>query len=119
MPARPARICPRCGKPFRGRCACGYGVGKCRWEDDRKRGTRSQRGYDAAWQACRAAYLAEHPLCEECERQGRVTLAEEVHHVEGFVGLDDERRLDGNNLEALCKRCHRVKTSGRTRRRAG
>ena len=53
------------------------------------------------------AYLARNPYCEECARAGRSTMADEIDHVTplGAGGLDD---LD--NLQSLCKPCHREKS---------
>src|SRR5206468_12734360 len=57
------------------------------------------------WRKLRAAFLAHHPLCAECDRHGRTTLAEHVHHV-----LERKARpelaYDWDNLESLCESCH-------------
>ena len=59
----------------------------------------------AEWLALRALVLSRSPLCRSCDRQGRVTVAVEVHHV-----LDrrnhPELALAIENLEPLCKACH-------------
>lgn len=56
------------------------------------------------WRRLRDWYRARHPLCEECQRQGRVAAAELVHHkVEISQGGEP---LDVGNLESLCKSCH-------------
>ena len=60
----------------------------------------------------RAAYLSAHPVCEDCEEQGRTTIAKEVHHirpVESAAGRPvDMHELAFNpcNLRALCRPCH-------------
>ena len=51
------------------------------------------------------------PLCEECKRKGRVTLATDVDHIEPFDGVSDSRRLEWNNLQSLCRSCHNEKTA--------
>lgn len=80
------------------------------WRDDtRERGTPDERGYDRDWRRCRAAYLAEHPLCEDCEQRGRVVPAEQVHHVES-IERAPHRRLEWRNLRALCVPCHEKRT---------
>lgn len=33
------------------------------------------------WRNLRNAYLMEHPLCERCEKEGRITPATDVHHI--------------------------------------
>ncbi len=58
------------------------------------------------------AYLSAHPICEDCEAQGRTTPANEVHHVipiESAAGRPiDMQELAFNpcNLRALCRPCH-------------
>ncbi len=42
-------------------------------------------------------------LCEECQKQGRLTPAEEVHHI---LPLSHGGTNNTNNLMALCKPCH-------------
>lgn len=71
---------------------------------DLRRGTPSRRGYDSTWVKVRKTYLLQHPLCEECEKHGRVMPAAEVHHI---VALrDGGARLDPDNLMAVCRACH-------------
>jgi 5-methylcytosine-specific restriction protein A len=76
-----------------------------RRELDRRRGSSRQRGYTTAWQDARAAYLAEHPLCVFCEREGFLTPATVVDHVEAHHG-DHEKFWDTANWQSLCKRHH-------------
>ena len=49
------------------------------------------------WRKVRAAVLEDHPWCEDCEAQGKVALATEVHHM----------AYDRDNLVALCAACHK------------
>ena len=64
------------------------------------------------WRRLRAAYLSTHPVCEDCEENGRTTIATEVHHIrpiETCAGraLDmQELAFNPCNLRALCKACH-------------
>jgi 5-methylcytosine-specific restriction protein A len=63
-----------------------------------------------SWRPLRDAYLAEHPLCEDCLAEGRTTPAVEVHHVTSFVGAGDMTgayAYNWHNLVALCRECHR------------
>jgi 5-methylcytosine-specific restriction endonuclease McrA len=59
-----------------------------------------------AWQKCRQTVLIrDHYLCQECLRNGQLTPASTVHHIEPL----DERpdlALDVNNLETICPACH-------------
>ena len=59
--------------------------------------------YGRAWRRVRAVYIAKHPLCEECKKSGRLTPANEVHHV---VALADGGTHDDANLMSVCKVCH-------------
>lgn len=63
------------------------------------------------WRELRQRYLASHPLCEECERAGKTTLATCVHHIrpvesQGSPALMMQAAYDWHNLEALCEACH-------------
>lgn len=70
-----------------------------------------KRGYDKRWERLRDDFIADHPLCEHCKRVGETTAAKEVDHIIEFEGLDDPRRLDRDNLQSLCRRCHAKKTA--------
>ena len=59
--------------------------------------------YGHAWRKIRAAYVAEHPLCEDCEADGRLTPVQEVHHIRP---LSHGGTHDASNLRSLCKPCH-------------
>ena len=59
--------------------------------------------YNGAWPRVRRAFLAAHPLCEMCLREGRTTAAEHVHHI---IPLSDGGTNDDANLQSLCKRHH-------------
>ena len=75
-----------------------------------RRANSHQRGYDKRWKKLRDDYIAAHPLCEYCEKEGRTTPAREVDHIIPFNGPDDPSRLFWGNLQALCRRCHAIKT---------
>ena len=62
----------------------------------------------AEWRKLRSAYLAEHPLCEECQRRQRVEAATDVHH-KAPRKANPDLALAWDNLEALCRRCHNAK----------
>lgn len=74
------------------------------------RASAAKRGYDNRWRKYRSAFLKEHPLCAECERNNRITLATVVDHIIPHKG---NKRLfwDSDNHEALCERCHNRKTA--------
>lgn len=67
------------------------------------------RGYNREWQKARKVYLAAHPLCVMCQKEGRYIKATVVDHIIPHRG---NQRLfwDQNNWQALCKRHHDLKT---------
>lgn len=76
-----------------------------RWQHDAQRGSAASRGYDARWRKVRAMVLAREPRCRDCAAAGRVTLATEVHHLDG-----NPRNNALDNLVPLCKSCHSRRT---------
>ena len=46
---------------------------------------------------------AEHPFCEMCYREGRMTLMDEVHHI---VPISRGGTHAKENLMSLCQSCH-------------
>lgn len=119
MANKPLRPCPKCLGLWDGQVcvACGHKAKRYGWQSDRQRGTRQQRGYDEPWLRLSNAYRKRHPLCEECKRHGRVEKTEHIDHIIPFDGIDDPKRLDWNNLQALCKACHMRKTAREDRHR--
>ncbi|MDD4291045.1 MAG: HNH endonuclease signature motif containing protein [Clostridia bacterium] len=59
--------------------------------------------YGKEWKRIRNHYIKQHPLCEECKRNGKLTVATEVHHI---VPLGNGGTHDDKNLMSLCKPCH-------------
>ncbi|HHX19932.1 MAG TPA: HNH endonuclease [Clostridiaceae bacterium] len=59
--------------------------------------------YGRAWKGICDRYIRAHTLCEECKRNGRLVLSEEVHHI---VPLLEGGTNKHNNMMALCKSCH-------------
>ena len=114
MPKRPPRPCSHPGCPaltdgqfcpeHRKLAAARYN----RYERD----PAIQKLYGGAWPRIRARFLAEHPLCVVCRKEGRVTAADEVHHI---LPLSQGGTHAEDNLMALCKACH----SGITAREGG
>ncbi len=66
--------------------------------------------FSPAWRSCRESYLKKvGGLCELCERQGRITPAEIVHHKIPITPeniSDPSITLSFNNLQALCRDHH-------------
>lgn len=60
----------------------------------------------AEWKALRQAkFDLADGLCEMCKKEGVVRAGKEVHHI---IPIEDDwsKRLDFDNLIALCKDCH-------------
>lgn len=90
MPTRPSVRCPDCKALHvgTGRCA------PCSRRLDRQRGTRQQRGYDAAHDRLRADYqrrmnAGEVFACWRCQEAGRPHL---VDPTDWHLGHDDDDR---------------------------
>jgi len=74
-------------------------------EDWSKRKTRQRFYRSSEWQILRKWILSRHPLCEKCIDNDRITPATELHH-KIDIKDDPSKRLDTNNLQPLCKKCH-------------
>lgn len=59
--------------------------------------------YGRAWKRIRDRYVAKHPLCEMCLKEGRMTPVEEVHHI---LPINRGGTHDEANLMSLCRSCH-------------
>ena len=65
-----------------------------------------RRLYDSQrWRKVRRWWLKGHPLCEMCQRQGRITIATVVDHIIPHHG-DPTLFWDANNYQSLCAACH-------------
>lgn len=73
------------------------------WRTDKQSST--QRGYGYKWQQAREGYLAKHPLCVYCEREGHVVVATVVDHKTPHRG-DMTLFWDRNNWQSLCATHH-------------
>lgn len=63
----------------------------------------SNKRYGRRWRERRDSYARRHPICEDCEKQGRIVPLDEVHHI---VPLKLGGTNDDENLISLCKSCH-------------
>lgn len=64
----------------------------------------------ARWQRLRKVKLSAKPLCEDCERTGRITPASHVDHVKAISnGGAAFPAVEG--LRSLCPSCHSAKTA--------
>lgn len=78
----------------------------------RKKTTNVSKLYNSQkWVKLRAAYILEHPLCEDCLENGIIKPVEEVHHIRPILTGKDELEqaylaYNADNLRSLCKECH-------------
>lgn len=105
MPYRPKRPCsyPGCPNLTDGRFCEKHAKEEARRYERFQRDPATRKRYGGVWRKVRAAYLAVHPLCERCERQGKITPSEEVHHIKP---LPEGGTNEFSNLMALCTSCH-------------
>lgn len=61
------------------------------------------------WTQLSRVFRAEHPLCEECKRQGRLRPSTCVDHIEPWPICGEKRFFDRANLQALCEECNNTK----------
>ena len=115
MPSKPPRTCSRagCRGLVRGGVCSVGGVLRAQSaaEHDERRGSARARGYDARWQRVRRMHLASEPLCRTCGLPAVL-----VDHIVPI--RDAGARLDDDNLQSLCRRCHDAKTAEDVRKRA-
>lgn len=75
------------------------------------RASAHRRGYSRTWRRARAVYLAEHPLCVQCQVRGRVVAAQVVDHIIPHQGDSSLFWDHENNWQSLCFACHNTKTA--------
>ena len=115
-PAAPRKPCRTCGKLANG-SYCEEHLNKKQVEQkqeriryDNSRGTAASRGYDSRWSRYSKQYRINRPLCVMCEKQGKLTLAECVDHIEPVDGPDDPMFWVESNHQGLCNTCHNLKS---------
>lgn len=86
---------------------------KCKMQSRYNRTARdpeAQAFYESPeWRKLRVLHLKRNPLCEKCFADGKITAAVIVDHKVGIK--DGGGRLDGENLQSLCRSCHNKKTA--------
>ena len=58
------------------------------------------------WKTLREYMLRSNPLCEKCLEDLIITPATDVHHIVD-IKYKPHLRLDINNLQCLCDKCHK------------
>lgn len=115
MPRKPKRPCsyPGCPNLTDVRFCDEHAMQEAKRYEKYGRDPAAKKRYGRAWKRIRDRYINAHPLCEQCKKNGTLTLAEEVHHIkplsQGGSNADD-------NLISLCKSCHSKITAREGRR---
>lgn len=110
MPRKPKRPCsfPNCPNLTDGRFCKEHEKQENKRYEKYGRDPAIRRRYGRAWKRIRDSYISQHPLCEECEKKGKLTKAEEIHHI---LPLSRGGTHERTNLMALCKSCHSAITA--------
>jgi len=117
MPYKPKRPCayPGCGRLAVSEQYCAEHQKLMDKQYNKyERDPASNKRYGRAWKRIRDRYIKAHPLCEECEKQGLIVPAEEVHHI---LPVSKGGTNDFDNLLSLCKRCHSAITRAANNKR--
>ena len=105
MPRKPKKPCSYPGCPELVDdlyCEKHQKIMNARYEKYERNPTTKNR-YGRVWKRIRVRYITAHPLCEQCIKEGRITVATEVHHK---LPLSRGGTHDVKNLMALCTPCH-------------
>ena len=110
MPIKPKRPCsyPSCPKLSDGRYCEEHQKLTDKQYNKYQRDPNHNKRYGRTWKRIRDRYIKANPLCEECTRTGKLTPAEEVHHIKP---LSKSGSNDTDNLMSLCSSCHSTITA--------
>ena len=61
------------------------------------------------WRRLRNYYISKFPLCQVCQRFGKIVEAKVVDHKKR-IKINPELSLIESNLQSLCHRCHNIKS---------
>lgn len=78
------------------------------YDEERRKVYQSTR-----WRKLRELKITQQPLCEMCLAEGKITIAEDVHHIQSFMSTDDKvlrqaLAYDYENLMSICKMHHQM-----------
>ena len=106
MPRKPKKPCkhPGCPKLVEGMYCEEHAL-----LHGQEQGDSAVRGYDSKWRKARERFLKCHPLCVQCQREGRLVKAPVVDHIKPHRG-NPILFWDERNWQPLCKHHHDVKT---------
>ena len=110
MPRKPKRPCsfPGCPKLTDGRFCEEHAKQEAARYEKYDRDPAMRKRYGRTWKRIRDRYIAAHPLCEECKKNEKITLAQEVHHI---IPLSKGGTHEESNLMSLCTSCHSTITA--------
>ena len=105
VPRKPRKPCayPGCPNLTENRYCEEHAAKANREYDLYVRAPDKHKKYGRAWKRIRDSYAREHPLCERCLEEGRVSLTDEVHHI---VPVSQGGTHARSNLRSLCRSCH-------------
>lgn len=105
MPRSPKKPCSHqnCPRLTDGRFCKEHEVLERKRYSKYERSPDTNRKYGRAWKRIRDRYIAIHPICESCERDGRLAPAKEVHHK---LPVSQGGQHNKENLMSLCRSCH-------------
>ena len=105
MPRKPKKPCayPGCPNLTDGTYCDKHRKEARRQYDQYERAADVHKKYGRSWKRVRNSYIKEHPFCEECFKDGKMVLAEEVHHI---LPVSRGGTNEVSNLMALCQSCH-------------
>ncbi len=110
MPTKPKCPCryPGCPQLVAGRyCEAHQKLIDARY-NKYQRDPATRKRYGGEWRKIRGRYIKVHPLCEMCKKVGKLTPAEEIHHI---IPLSKGGTHDESNLMSLCTSCHSTITA--------
>ena len=71
--------------------------------NDYSRRPEIKKKYRNHWRKVRERYFAMHPYCEQCFKEGKMVMADEVHHI---IPVSRGGTHEASNLMSLCRSCH-------------
>jgi 5-methylcytosine-specific restriction protein A len=118
MPYKPKKPCahPGCPELTAARFCPAHAGQDAREYEKYRRDPATRSRYGREWRFIRRRYITAHPLCEKCEAAGRITPAQEIHHI---LPLSKGGSHDEDNLMALCSSCHSGITLAENNRNRG
>jgi 5-methylcytosine-specific restriction protein A len=106
------RLCPTCKVRV---ITHGSQCPACRRVGELRRRAKVLDFYNSRrWRRFRSWFLAGHPLCVACERQGQITPASDVDHIERLHAGNLHLAFEESACQALCHRHHSAKTASET-----